>query len=111
VPVNPLSLTAAKLGAGIDLTVAQWRNNPFSWVSPRHNYLTPSLGFMAYLSVDAPHEIMFAASISPLRFYSGEGYISVASLSLILDTALAGKGWAITIFEFSHTFARIGERP
>jgi hypothetical protein len=102
VPANPLRLEATLVGAGIELTLAQEAEHPFSFLSPRKTYYAPSIslsGFVSPLDLQAP---LFMLNASLLRLYSGWGLFSIGTLGLVFNAKLEVDGWSVKIFEFSY---------
>lgn len=101
-PANPLSLADSFAGLGLDTTLFYMENHPFAWVSPRKTAWAPSIGAAAYVPVLDLENICYTANIAPFRIFTGYGYFSLGSFSLVFDAAFDLDGWGLKLFEFSN---------
>ena len=102
IPTNPLRLEDSLVGAGIELTLAQEPEHPFTFMSPRKTYYAPSIGIAAYVSPLALNAPLFMLSASFLRLYSGWGLFSIGTVGIVLDATLKVDGWSVKILEFAY---------
>lgn len=88
--------------AGLRIMLFELQDHPFSWISQRTVYLTPTLEVSLQVMTGETLGMFGSAVLEPLVFNFGEFSTSVLGLRINYSRNMGTLGWGLRLFRFRY---------